>query len=237
MSENLVSLVRMLKGAPISVLLAMISVRQPVSESWLVSATGYSPIPVRRALTFLAETGLTQRSGRYSGWSLTEGALQLPLMPESLPEPVRVGGRPSIKRTLEINAQLVTTTATTTIEENDECSSSRLNRALEINDQIINPRSDLIAMLHQAGIGEPMATRLAGMPHVNAEYLQAHIRKAQQEETPTALLIHRMRQADPQPETAEERLEQRRRASYRSFGICPHCHSHPCHCDDDEPES
>ena len=235
MIENLISLVRMLKGAPASVLLALIFVHQPVGESWLASVTGYSPMPVRRALIFLAEAGLAQRRGRYSAWSLTEGATQLPLMSDPLTDPVKIGVRSSIIRALEISAES-TTTATTTIEGSEECSSSRVNRALKSSAQTIDPQPELIGMLRQAGIGEPMATRLAGMPHVNAEYLRAHIRKAQQEEIPTALLIHRMRQADPQPETEEERRERCRQAGYLSFGICPHCHARPCHCDEDEPD-
>jgi hypothetical protein len=233
MIENPISTVRMLKGAPASVLLALLFVRQPVGESWLVSVTGYSSIPIRRALTFMAEAGLVKRDGRYSAWSVSEGATQLPLMFDGLPDAVGEGGKPSSERALIINAP-TPATATTTMEGSDGYGSSSRNRGLKINVPGLNPQPELIAMLRQAGIGEPMATRLAGMAHVNAKYLRAHIRQCQQDEIPTALLIHRIRMADPQPETEEERLNRRRLASYKAFGICPRCHVHPCHCDEDE---
>ena len=54
--------------------------------------------------------------------------------------------------------------------------------------------------LRQAGIGEPMASRLARMAHITPEYLQAHLLQAQRDNIPKGLLVHRLRENDLAPE-------------------------------------
>jgi hypothetical protein len=76
--DNPLSLLRQLKGAPISVLLACYWAGQPVSHKWLVQQTGYSSYAVTQALGYLTECQfLTHVTG---GWMITDGAKQLPLM-------------------------------------------------------------------------------------------------------------------------------------------------------------
>ena len=70
---------RALKGAPLSILIAMVLAQQPVGEKWLVTITGYSPNTVRTGLSFLEETQMVGRNGRYSGYVLMDKAFQLPI--------------------------------------------------------------------------------------------------------------------------------------------------------------
>jgi hypothetical protein len=51
---------------------------------------------------------------------------------------------------------------------------------------------------------EPTASRLLENDWVTQEYLEAHIEKANRENTPVGLLIHRIRSHDPKPEFADE---------------------------------
>lgn len=92
--------VRMLKGAPLSVLMVLALVRQPVTVEFLEGTTGYSYKVVSSALRFLGEMQYITRIGRY-GWLLAT-AVQLPLPIDELPEPMgedtaenRVGNIPT----------------------------------------------------------------------------------------------------------------------------------------------
>ena len=73
-----VSMIRTLKGAPISILLALAMIKQPVTVEWLQTATGYSDKSVARGLKVLKEFGFAQRNGRYA-WQLCGDFKQLPL--------------------------------------------------------------------------------------------------------------------------------------------------------------
>lgn len=90
----------MLKGAPLSVLMVLALMRQPVTVEYLEGATGYSYKSVASALAFLAEIQYVARIGRY-GWQIAT-AVQLPLPADGLPEPTgddlaenRVGNFPT----------------------------------------------------------------------------------------------------------------------------------------------
>lgn len=77
--RNPLLLVRALKGAPLSVYMVLLVMRQPASAEYLAMYTDYSPNVVAQALTYLTDTGLVRRNGRTSGWMLVDGATQLPL--------------------------------------------------------------------------------------------------------------------------------------------------------------
>jgi hypothetical protein len=86
MMQLTVSMVRALKGAPMSVLMVMMLTRGNVNQEYLTRHTGYSDKPVSDALGLLADYGLARRIDRYT-WALTRGAMQLPLCADALPEP------------------------------------------------------------------------------------------------------------------------------------------------------
>jgi len=72
-------LLRALRGAPLSCLLALALTRRPSGSGWLTTLTGYRKDSVAAALRLLEQLGLVQNEGRYNGWRLTAGAWQLSL--------------------------------------------------------------------------------------------------------------------------------------------------------------
>jgi hypothetical protein len=79
--ENPLQLVKLLKGAALSILLIMLHEKKPVGEEYLVRWSGYSDKTINRALEVLSDPtiDLVMRVSRYA-WQLTGYAQQLPLM-------------------------------------------------------------------------------------------------------------------------------------------------------------
>ncbi len=73
------SMVRTLKGAPISCLMLMAMIGQPVSAQYLERNSGYSDKSVGAALLLLQDYGLITRNERYV-WRIAINVRQLPLM-------------------------------------------------------------------------------------------------------------------------------------------------------------
>ncbi len=73
--------VRALKGAPASIILAMLLMPEQVGVGTmeLTTMTGYGKDAVRRGLRTLETIGMVQKIGRYNGWVLTAQARQLVL--------------------------------------------------------------------------------------------------------------------------------------------------------------
>lgn len=84
MIDNPISIVRALKGCPLSCLFALAITNQPTGEDLLVSVTGYSDKTVNSALKTLKEFGLAVSTSRTHGWQLTGDARQLPLSQDLL---------------------------------------------------------------------------------------------------------------------------------------------------------
>jgi len=77
-TDNAVTLLRSLKGAPLSVLIAIRLFPGPASLLQLAAATGYERTAVTQAVTGLELMGLVERA-HYRGWQLSRAAAQLPL--------------------------------------------------------------------------------------------------------------------------------------------------------------
>lgn len=77
-----VETVRTLKGAPLSIMVALSLVGTAVSNDWLVANTGYTGKPVSIALMYLREHGYIVLTTR--GWKLAGNERQLPLSAEPL---------------------------------------------------------------------------------------------------------------------------------------------------------
>ncbi len=141
--ENPIRLIRELKGAPLSVILALGVADQPVSMDWIAGSTGYSHKPVSQALAYLQEIDLVERTR--SGWVLKRGAAsQLPLAPILEPE----------------DGKFPTTTTTTDIHTEDTVVVE------EVQNSIPDPEEqrrlqDRLAALVDCGIGEPARSRIA----------------------------------------------------------------------------
>jgi hypothetical protein len=78
-----VSFVRGLKGAPASIVLALVLCGRSLTKTELEVVTGYSDKPVAKGLALLELHGLAQDNGRSAGWSL-RASLQLPMFPSAL---------------------------------------------------------------------------------------------------------------------------------------------------------
>jgi len=182
---NPLASLRALKGAPLSCLFALMFSNQPVGKEWLSGVTGYSDKPVAKALNYLLEMGYVTANGRYDAWQINKSsAVQLPLMNLSLGE---TGSR--------IFSDSLPTTSSTTIGRKED---QPMIAAAE--EQPSRNFSDSHKILRAAGVGEPMATKLAQLDHCTPYYIAAHIIQAKKEETPVGLLIHRIRSNDPAPD-------------------------------------
>lgn len=70
--------IRALKGAPLSILIVLITQRRSVSHAFLCAETGYSDKSVTQGLNYLVSNQIVTRIG-HSGFQLTDGNYQLPL--------------------------------------------------------------------------------------------------------------------------------------------------------------
>ncbi len=80
MLNNTTAMLTTLRGMPLTILVALfLSPVLPIGESELAAMIGINQKTVRGHLNFLKGLGLVVRNGRYSAWSLGDGAHQLPL--------------------------------------------------------------------------------------------------------------------------------------------------------------
>ena len=80
-SENPIRMVRELAGTPITLIFALMCVKQRVSQAWLESTTGFSDKTVSKGLAYLREAQLVDWTS--AGWQLVkENVKQLPLVME-----------------------------------------------------------------------------------------------------------------------------------------------------------
>jgi hypothetical protein len=94
------------------------------------------------------------------------------------------------------NLTLPEPTTTSTLNKKEKDNSEE--RAAEEEARASKNDSRLV-LLYSAGIMEPTASRLLEKAWVTKDYLEAHIDRANRENTPVGLLIHRIREHDPKP--------------------------------------
>lgn len=184
---------RALKGAPLSIVLAMMIANQPVGEGWLATATGYSQNTIRKGCKFLEETQIIGRNGRYEAYVLSDGAqLSLGMADEN-------GERQNLT---------LPTAATTTFNKYEDGDSEVVVVITEERTANIDSRDDRLLILYGCGISEPTASRLIENSWCTEEYIRRHIEKARKEKISTGLLIHRIRSHDPMPKSDLERYQE-----------------------------
>jgi hypothetical protein len=198
---NPISLLRQLKGAPLSVLLALSILRQPASEQILSRVTGYSEKVTRDAAHYLQEIGVVGRNARFSGWVLLKDVFQLPLMPgdsmDSDPAgachqigdcklPIDPEDCHQITERYYLPVADDTSTSSSFNGRHNEVVLENRRRIKESNGNIYrsNPaqpgqlstyQQNCINLLHHHFVGEPKASRLITLPHVNLTYLIGHV--------------------------------------------------------------
>jgi hypothetical protein len=170
---------RGLKGAPLSVLIALVLAKQPVGQAWLSMVTGYSDKPVDSALRLLAQNGLVTHNGRYS-WQIGAGVMQLAL------------GEDDLTRN---NSESITTTAERSLLPSSINSSSSSTTTRNYSESIMNA----------IGIMAPTDKKLSALPWVTPGYVWSMGRAWRKErqagnKTTLGLLVHRLRSNDPAPE-------------------------------------
>jgi len=192
------SLVRALRGAPVTVLLLMMIERRPLTLGYIRRHTGYTDKVIHDAVMLLQDYGMAVQTGRYT-WQLAAGVQQLPLM-NALPEPpdpqpeTEPGEDP-----VDVDPSVEEEQASTPRELQDKnlgrnnsdlnpLASSGFNQILDSGDPLLPDsrapaRSEKIRANLQAldehGIREPARTRLARLEHVTPRLIDYHCRTAQ----------------------------------------------------------
>lgn len=180
--DNPISLIRTLKGAPLSILLILRITGQPVSASFLVAMSGYTDKPITSGLEFLKELGFVSKLDRYH-WQITGQIQQLPLSLDDL-------------STRNYSESTPTTATATIVQYSDSRGDAEAAAPLTRNN---SESSRIRSLLSQSGIGEPTASALAVLDHVTFDYVSAHIQQAAHDHISINLLIHRIRSCDPMP--------------------------------------
>ena len=165
--ENLVTFVRTMKGAPASVLLALMFSRQPLTNRELQRWTGYSDDTVSQATRLLVDLGWITARGPHGPWCFSAGR-RLPLFEGS-------------------GKQLPGATAS-------PFSVPTGNAKLADEDVACNLRA-----LYDAGVRDPIAMRLARLPHVSPDYVAAHVERSLAEGATLGTAIYRIQHAWPVP--------------------------------------
>ena len=170
--ENPMTFVRSIKGAPASVLWALLFTRRAMTAHELERWTGYANENITQATRLLVDLGWATARGVRGPWCLAPGR-QFPLM-ES-PSPILSDSTPS-SSVIESNSNLL-------IEE--EGRDPKFMKTLHA--------------LYDAGIREPTAGRLAVLQHVTPEYIAAHVEHAHDQGRELGTAIYRMEHGWPAP--------------------------------------
>ena len=163
--------VQALKGAPASVLLALAVTGRFMSHKELQLWTRCGHRQVTAALRTLEAAGWAVTRTDRGPWAISPG-LKVPV-PCALQEG-------SALRALS-------------------SSSDSFNTNIEETPLPSAPGGQLLEVLRAAGIREPTASELAGLPHVTVEYVQAHIQGARAHGLRVGAAIQAMRMAAPPP--------------------------------------
>lgn len=229
--ENPVRMVRELKGAPISIVIALSMVNMRVTQEWLERSTGYTDKPVSQALAYLREIGMADKTS--SGWQLTGEAQQLPLPVGQLDEESEredeepfpsdedgAGDEINEDSLMECDgsrniSDSLSTVRTTTDINNKFNKDSVVVRTTGRNfsdsggdfDEAVDKSVDYfdqnMAAMRQCGINQNRKTlMMAKMPHVTPAYIQGHVVLAGPDNL--GLAITRMMNQEPAPEVREE---------------------------------
>lgn len=183
--------IRSLRGVPITIIVVMNMLGGRASEKDIETLTGYTGKTLRKGLNVLKASSLVTRTHRYAGWVLTNGVRELALSVDNFVD----NSDNNPKRPVKIPAPPTTTAINTSKDLNNNA------EAVEEN----------ISLLKSAGVGEPMRSRIAKLEHVTPELIKAHAAKVKREKKSVGMLIHRLRENDPMPETKRDPEAERRK--------------------------
>ena len=180
------------KGAAASILLLMIVERRPLSQGEMRRGTKYGNDMINDAVWMLREDGLIVETSRYT-WALLEDAQQLPIgatPPEPVPAAIEAEIDPmdselgpdeaeedSMDSQLGPNgSDLIALASSGYSINNQESKEIPPPLARSASSDLSGPAetADILAALDESGIGEPMRSTLAKLPHVTAALVRYH---------------------------------------------------------------
>jgi hypothetical protein len=160
-------MVRELKGAPLSVLILLLSADQPVSNQWLETMSGYSDKPIAQALHLLSSPEYQIVVRTYKGWRISNG----------------------FNFALISRRNSVPTTTTILINKDND------NEVVAVDTENLRFMRNLEAC-KECGIGEPSASQISDLEHITPEFIHAHKQALSRGET-IGLAIVRIKNNEP----------------------------------------
>lgn len=191
------SIFRIVKGAPFTVLVALMHLGGEAGVVEICNLTTYTDKTVNRALDALADAGLVANTHRYNGWILTKHGKQIPfvLVGAHLPgagEFLRLGEIPPVVNVVkDLKTESFNSIPTTTAPEISPARQARLDA------------------LRSAGVEGRVRDELAADPDLTPEYIAGVASKTKAERLGTGMLVTRLRSHDELPPEWRE--------------ICPEC--------------
>lgn len=176
--EHLVNLVRAVKGASASIVVALLLARRPMTSRELQHWTGYPENRISQATRRLVELGWVSALGTRGPWTLSQ-----------------------VRRSLL--AERVNAADTGRIESSLRGEESPEAEPMPADDKEEEGFVRSLYALFDAGIREPTAGRLARLPHVTPEYVAAHVALANAQGFRLGVAIYRMEHGWPMPKTNE----------------------------------
>ncbi len=178
------SMVRELKGAPLSCLILMAMAGQTVTAQYLERNSGYSDKIIGAALLYLQEQGYITRNDRYA-WRIAINVAQLPLMtlpnetePDIAPQAVDFDQQEpnsEITDTTRNNSESENLRVLTRIRSLDLTSKELLDLPLlDIDDPEKLRVAENLEACDRFGIGEPKRTAISKLKHVTSRMICFH---------------------------------------------------------------
>lgn len=185
--------IALLRGAPITVFLAILSVGGQTTIERLVRITGYSKPTVIAAAQKLCGAGIA--TNNVMGLTLIGVGLQM-----VLGESYSIIAEVWDKRENSLP---------------DVVGLKSIVNKESLKDTTLTGKKNLLA---KAGISEPMRSRLAELPHCTKEYLVAHVKEwRKNSHLGIGILINRLRGADPAPLSKEEKRRKYTEGEFSEF--------------------
>lgn len=205
MNTQNMMMVRALKGAPISVVFALLISQTPLTKSELMLWTDYTDKTIKNAIDTLSLYQFLMPTP--NGYTLTQIAKQISFENYLLQQQPQIEPITGSNDTENFRKAGESPTPVTT------SSRSTKTTTTSTDDSITSPSPEILRMLIETGISKTRASAMAALDHVHLDYVQAHIQKFELERLldsshSCGLLISRIERCWSAPAAEDiERLE------------------------------